>query len=90
MFFWFDKKFVANEVVLPICFMLTETFGIFSCCVVTYENITSDTSTITRYENVQEIAMGYVKELGLNSEILFFIIKFQIYDYRHNSFNVLC
>ena len=55
---------MANEGVLPISFMLTETFAIFSCCVVTYQNITSDTNTITRNENVQEITMGYVKKIG--------------------------
>ena len=47
-------------------FMLAETFAISSCCVVTYQNITSDTSTITRYENLQETTVVYVNRLRLN------------------------
>ena len=49
---------MTNEGVLPIFFLLVETCAISSCCVVTYRNITSDTSTITRYENVQESTVG--------------------------------
>ena len=64
MFFWFYKKFVANQGVVPIFFMLAETFTISSSCVATCQNITS--GTITRYENMQEITMGYVKKLRLH------------------------
>ena len=49
---------MTNEGVLPIFFLLVETCAISSCCVVTYRNIASDTSTITRYENVQESTVG--------------------------------
>ena len=57
-FFRFYEEFVANEGVWPINSMLTEHFVTLSCCVLTYQNITSDTSTTSRYENVQEIRVG--------------------------------
>ena len=57
-FFLFYEKLVTNEGVLPIFFLLVETCVISSCCVVTYQNIASDTSTITRYENVLESTVG--------------------------------
>ena len=33
LLFWFYEKFVANERVLSIFFMLTESFVISSCCI---------------------------------------------------------
>lgn len=39
-------------------------FVICSCCVLTYQNITSNTSTFTKYKNVQEMEEGYPKKMG--------------------------
>ena len=47
-------------------FMQAENFDIFTCYVMTYQNMMRDTSTITVYENVQQITMGNIKKLGLN------------------------
>ena len=47
-------------------FMQAENFDIFTCYVMTYQNMMRDTSTITVYENMQEITMENIKELGLN------------------------
>ena len=44
---------------------LEATFMVFRC-VVTYQNMKSGSSDITRYENVQETTVGYVKELRPN------------------------
>ena len=44
---------------------LETTFMVFRC-VVTYQNMKSGSSDITRYENVQETTVGYVKELRPN------------------------
>ena len=53
---------MANEGVVPNFFILAETFAISSSCVATCQSITS--GNITRYENVQEITMGYVKKIA--------------------------
>lgn len=34
------------------------------CCVLTYQNITSNTSTFTKYKSVQEMEEGYPKKMG--------------------------
>ena len=47
-------------------FMQAENFDIFTCYVMTYQNMMRDTSTITVYENMQEITMENIKKLGLN------------------------
>ena len=64
--FCFFEKCLANEGDLHISFMLAKYFVISLCCVVTYPNITSEASTITRYKNMQEITAGYVKKLRPN------------------------
>ena len=61
---------LPNEGVLPNFFMLPKNFIISSCYILTYENIRSVTSA--RYENIQELTVGYVKKLRLNCDILFF------------------
>ena len=47
-FFLVLLKCVPNERVLPTFFMLAKTFYISLFCIVTYQNITPDISTITR------------------------------------------
>lgn len=59
-------KFVADEGVLSMFFMLVENFIISSCCALTYQNVKSDINTITRYKNVKEITVGCTERLRLN------------------------
>ena len=59
-------------------FILADNFAISSCCVVIYQNITSDTSTIIRYKNVQEKTVRYVKKIVAELGNTIFIIKFKI------------
>ena len=59
-------------------FILADNFAISSCCVVIYQNITSDASTIIRYKNVQEKTVRYVKKIVVELGNTIFIIKFKI------------
>ena len=43
-------------------FMQAENFDIFTCYVMTYQNMMRDTSTITVYKNVQEMTMEIIRK----------------------------
>ena len=58
----FLRDLYLKEEFYQFLFMQAEIFDISAFYIVTYQNISSDTSIITRYENVQDITVGNLKK----------------------------